>query len=352
MNILRYDSKKLFLELEKKREWNILAIESSCDETAVAIVKNGREVLASEIHSQIEEHKKYGGVVPEIASRQHVLAIDTLLDRTLEKAGLGLQDINAIAVTCGPGLVGALLVGVSYAKALAYARNLPLIGVNHIEGHICANYIANQELKPPFLCLVASGGHSHIVHVKGYGEYALLGATRDDAAGEALDKVARVLGLPYPGGPELERLALTGDPLFFKMPGSFNAGEHYDLSFSGLKTAVINMIHKYEQKGQEYSREDIAASFQHWVVEVLSEKTAKAAEKFNLDIAIGGGVAANTALRKAISEKAGGGCRIYFPEKWLCGDNAAMIGCAAYYRLKRGQYSGLDLNADPGFTLF
>ena len=349
--ILHYDQQKLREQLKEKKNLTVLAVESSCDETAIAVVRNGRTVLSNTVHSQIEEHKKYGGVVPEIASRQHVLATDTLLEQALEEAGLGLEDMDAIAVTCGPGLVGALLVGVSFAKALAYARNLPLIGVNHIEGHICANYITHPDLEPPFLCLVASGGHSHIVHVEDYGKYRLIGATRDDAAGEALDKVARVLGLPYPGGPELEKLAREGDETRYSMPGTFNAGEHFNLSFSGLKTAVINLLHRSEQKGETLNRADVAASFQHWVTQVLAEKTAHAAQMLQLDIAVGGGVSANAALREAIRAQAPDR-KIYFPEMKYCGDNAAMIGCAGYYRLRNGETSGLDLNASPGLSLF
>lgn len=348
---MAYCPEMLLQNFLEKEDRIVLAFESSCDETAAAVVRNGREVLSNVVLSQVEEHAKYGGVVPEIASRQHVLATDDLLRRALLDAGLGWEDIGAVAVTAGPGLVGALLVGVAYAKAVAYARSLPLIGVNHIEGHICANYIAHPDLRPPFLCLVASGGHSHIVHVVDYGRYRLIGATRDDAAGEALDKVARVLGLPYPGGPHLEKLAKSGNREAFKMPGSFYAEKHYDLSFSGLKTAVINLLHNARQMGEELAPQDIAASFQHWVVQALAQKTAAAAKDYGLDVAVGGGVSANGALREEM-EKALSGRKLYFPPLWLCGDNAAMIGCAGYYRLMNGEVSGLSLNAQPGLSLF
>lgn len=330
----------------------ILAIETSCDETAAAVVEDGRRVLSSVITSQIDTHALYGGVVPEIASRQHTEAIDFVVDKALADAGLALSDMDAVAVTFGPGLVGALLIGVSYAKALAYAAGLPLIPVNHIEGHICANYIAHPELSPPFICLVASGGHSHIIEVCGFGEYRLLGQTQDDAAGEAFDKAARVLGLPYPGGPLLDKLAEDGNPDALPLPRAKLSGR-YDFSFSGVKTALINQVHKLRQNGQEIPAADIAASFRKAVVDALAGKTLLAAQENHAGaIAAAGGVAANSLLRRALAEGAERlGIPCYLPPLSLCTDNAAMIGSAAFWRLMRGETADLTLNAVPGARL-
>ena len=331
----------------------ILAVESSCDETAIAIVEDGRRVIAGEIATQIAKHAEFGGVVPEIASRMHVDALDPLLDAVLHDAGMTLADIDAVAVTMGPGLVGALLTGVSWAKALAYAADLPLIGVNHIEGHVSANYIAHPDLEPPFLCLVASGGHSHIVNVTGYGRYDLIGQTMDDAAGEAFDKVARVLSIPYPGGPMLDKLAETGDDEAYKFPHPVTPGK-YDFSFSGLKTAVINSAHKLRQTGQEIHAANFSASFRKSVVDMLVEKTLLAAKDLKCErVAIAGGVAANSLLRRELTAKGERmGLKVYVPPLKLCTDNAVMIGAAAYYRLMAGEMATLDLNAQPSLKSF
>ena len=330
----------------------ILAIESSCDETAAAIVKDGREVVSSIISSQIPLHAMYGGVVPEIASRKHVESVDPVVDECLKKAGMTLADVDAIAVTYGPGLVGALLIGVSAAKALAYASGKPLIPVNHIEGHVSANYIAHPELEPPFVCLVASGGHSHIVRVEDYGVYTLLGQTMDDAAGEAFDKAARVLGLPYPGGPLLDKLSREGNPHALKLPHVKTSGR-YDYSFSGLKTALINAVHKLRQNGQEVPAADIAASFQHAAVELVSEMAVLAAEEAGSPVlALAGGAASNSGLRNTMNDKCQkNGIKLMMPPPILCTDNAAMIGSAAFYRLMRGEVASLDLNACPSLRL-
>ena len=330
----------------------ILAIETSCDETAAAVVVNGRDVLSNIIASQVDTHALYGGVVPEIASRQHIEAVDLVIEQALEQAGLGLHEMDAIAVTYGPGLVGALLIGVSSAKALAYAAELPLVAVNHIEGHICANYIAHPNLSPPFVCLVASGGHSHIIEVQDYGAYKLLGQTQDDAAGEAFDKAARVLGLPYPGGPLLDALAETGNPKALPLPRPRLAGR-YDFSFSGLKTALINQVHKLRQQGKDVPAADIAASFRAAVVDSLVEKTMLAVRETNAKaVAVAGGVAANMLLRRSLTEAAqSAGIPCFVPPAPLCTDNAAMIGSAAYYRLMRGELAPLTLNAAPGARL-
>ena len=330
----------------------ILAIESSCDETAAAIVKDGREVVSSVISSQIPLHAMYGGVVPEIASRKHVESVDPVVDECLKKAEMTLADMDAIAVTYGPGLVGALLIGVSAAKALAYAANKPLIPVNHIEGHVSANYIAHKDLKPPFVCLVASGGHSHIVRVDDYGEYTLLGQTMDDAAGEAFDKAARVLGLPYPGGPLLDKLSREGNPHALNLPHVKTPGR-YDYSFSGLKTALINAVHKLRQNGQEVPAADIAASFQHAAVELLSDKAVLAAKEHASPVlALAGGVASNSGLRNTMNDKCQkNGIRLMMPPQVLCTDNAAMIGSAGFYRLMRRETAAMDLNACPSLKL-
>lgn len=330
----------------------ILSVESSCDETAIAVVRNGRELLANEIATQIDIHALYGGVVPEIASRSHVEALDALCDRALKTAGVTPDDIDAVAVTYGPGLVGALLTGVSWAKAYAWALDKPLIGVNHIEGHVSANYIAHPDLEPPFLCLVASGGHSHIVLVEEYGSYLLLGQTTDDAAGEAFDKAARALKIPYPGGPLLDKLAETGNDRAYTFPRPHTPGK-YDFSFSGLKTAVVNLTHNMEQQGKSYVPEDFAASFRKAVVDCLVEKTMLAARDTGAkSVALAGGVAANRLLRREIeSHAAVAGLRSYMPPLILCTDNAAMIGSAAFYRLMKGEMALLDLNAQPSLKL-
>ncbi len=323
----------------------ILAIETSCDETAAAVVKNGREVLSNVVWTQIPLHRRFGGVVPELASRNHVEKLGDVVSCALSEANLTLQAIDSVAVTYGPGLVGALLTGVSYAKALAMAAGIPLVPTHHIMGHIAANYLTYPSLTPPFTCLVASGGHSHIVEVADYDRYRLIGRTRDDAAGEAYDKVARVLGLPYPGGPELEKLAATGDPHAIRLHSAFNEGAGYDMSFSGLKTAVINRLHTAEQTGDAVNRADMAASFQYAVNTILSDKAVRAA---NHALALAGGVSANRNLRAMLEEKARDkGIPFYCPAFRYCTDNAAMIGSAGYYLLMRGHTAGLDLNAIP-----
>lgn len=330
----------------------ILGIESSCDETAAAVTLNGRTVLSNVINTQIDIHKKYGGVVPEIASRHHIQAIDAVIDEALEKANATLDDIDAIAVTHGPGLVGALLVGVSEAKALAYAAKKPLIGVHHIKGHIMANLIEHKNLEPPFMCLVASGGHSHIVNVKSYTEFEIVARTRDDAAGEAFDKVARVLGLGYPGGPLIDALAKKGNGNAITFP-RVKMSDSLDFSFSGVKTAVINYIHNAEQKGEAIVPEDVAASFQNAVTDVLCEHTIKAAEISKSSIiTIAGGVASNSALRSKMTDLARKkGIEVLYPSPILCTDNAAMISCCGYYKFINGNFSDLSLNAVPSLKL-
>ena len=330
----------------------ILAVESSCDETAVAIVRDGREVLSNEIASQVDIHALYGGVVPEIASRMHVEALSELYRRALENAGVDIGQIDAVAVTFGPGLVGALLTGVSFAKSLAYALNLPLIAVNHIEGHVSANFIAHKELEPPFVCLVASGGHSHIVNVEHYGSYELIGRTVDDAAGEAFDKVARVLDIPYPGGPLLDKLAETGDEHRYRFPSAHTEGK-YDFSFSGLKTAVINQAHTIRQSGGKIDAADWAASFRKAVVDALLSKAFMALEDAGSDkLALAGGVASNILLRREAARRAGQmGVKLFVPPPALCTDNAAMIGSAGFYRLLKGEFADMSLNAEPSIRL-
>ena len=331
----------------------ILAIESSCDETAAAVVKNGREVLSNVISSQIDLHTLYGGVVPEIASRKHIEKINQVVEQALSEAHMTWDDITAIAVTYGPGLVGALLVGVSFAKALAFALKKPLVGVHHIEGHISANYIENKELEPPFMCLVVSGGHSHLVKVKDYGEYEILGRTRDDAAGEAFDKVARAIGLGYPGGPKIDKVSNEGNPEAIAFPRAKVADSEYDFSFSGLKSAVLNYLNSCEMKGETVNQADVAASFQKAVVDVLVGHSMTALERYGFKkFAIAGGVASNTHLRTAMVEA----CRkqnveFYHPSPILCTDNAAMIGAAAYYEYQKGVCHDWDLNAVPNLKL-
>ncbi len=335
------------------REIKILAIESSCDETAAAIVVNGRDVRSNVISSQIALHTLYGGVVPEIASRKHIEKINQVITQALAEADTSLDEIDAIGVTYGPGLVGALLVGVAEAKAISFAKKIPLVGVHHIEGHINANYIENRELEPPFLCLVVSGGHTHLVKVLDYGVYEVLGKTRDDAAGEAFDKVARAIGLGYPGGPKIEKAAAEGDPHAVEFPRSKVAGSPYDFSFSGLKSAVLNYLNGCRMKGIPIVQADVAASFQKAVTDVLIGNAMRAVEEYGADkFAIAGGVASNgtlrEGLRRACEER---GVAFYHPSPILCTDNAAMIGTAAYYDYIAGKRAGLDLNAVPNLKL-
>lgn len=330
----------------------ILAIESSCDETAAAVAEGGRRILGTAVHTQIPIHRLYGGVVPEIASRSHTERIGAVVRTALANAGVQLSDIGAIAVTYRPGLIGALLVGVSYAKGLAYALDLPLIGVDHITGHIAANYITYPDLVPPFMCIVASGGHSHIVRVNGYSNFTLIGRTLDDAAGEAFDKVARALGLPYPGGPELEKLAEHGDKNAYRLRTAFNEGDGFDFSFSGIKTAVVNILHNAEQKGECIVKADVAASFQRAVVDALAQKSVRAAKNSGLTtLALAGGVSANQTLRaKLQSECDKNHIRFCRPDMLYCTDNAAMIACQGHYELMEGHISGLEL--DPSAASF
>jgi len=331
----------------------ILAIETSCDETAAAVVENGRKVLSSVISSQIALHTLYGGVVPELASRRHMEKINQVIGQALEEAGLKLPELDAIGVTYGPGLVGALLVGVAEAKAIAYAAGLPLIGVHHIEGHVCANFIEHPELEPPFLCLIVSGGHTHLVIVKDYGVFEILGMTRDDAAGEAFDKVARAIGLGYPGGPKIDRVSREGNSEAIVFPRGKIENNPYDFSFSGVKSAVLNYLNGAKMKGEQICQADVAASFQKAVVDVLVEHTMEAAKDTGLKkVAIAGGVASNSALRGAMEEACRrNGYAFYRPSPILCTDNAAMIGCAAYYEYQKGTRHGWDLNAVPNLRL-
>ncbi|MDD6808393.1 MAG: tRNA (adenosine(37)-N6)-threonylcarbamoyltransferase complex transferase subunit TsaD [Oscillospiraceae bacterium] len=325
----------------------ILAIESSCDETATAIVEDGRKVLSSVIASQVDEHKLYGGVVPEIASRRHTEAISKITEQALEDAGLSMNDIDAIAVTAAPGLIGALLVGVNFAKGLSLKYNKPLVPVHHLRSHIAANYIANSSLKPPFLALVVSGGHTHIIEVKSYTDYCVVGRTRDDAAGEAMDKSARTLGLPYPGGLNLDREAKDGNPEAYKMPHPRVEGAPYDFSFSGLKTFVINTVHNAEQKGEEISVKDMGASVISAVCDCLVDNTERAALDLGYDkIVLAGGVSANSVLRNRFKETCEKhGWELFMPPLNLCGDNAAMVGAQGYYEFLSGKVADLTLNA-------
>lgn len=331
----------------------ILAIESSCDETAASVVKNGRCVLSNIISSQIAIHTLYGGVVPEIASRKHIEKINQVVEAALKEADVTLDDIDAIGVTYGPGLVGALLVGVAEAKAIAYAKKKPLVGVHHIEGHVSANYIEHPDLEPPFLCEIISGGHTHLVIVKDYGSFEILGRTRDDAAGEAFDKVARAIGLGYPGGPKIDKLAKEGNPHAIDFPRAHMEDAPYDFSFSGVKSAVLNHLNKCRMTGESIVEADIAASFQQAVVDVLVDNAIRAAKDYHMDrLAIAGGVASNGALRAAMEaacEKEG--IRFYRPSPIFCTDNAAMIGVAAYYEYQKGTRHGWDLNAVPNLKL-
>lgn len=331
----------------------ILAIESSCDETAAAVIRNGRQVCSNVIFSQIELHKLYGGVVPEIASRKHIEKVNQVIREALDEASMRLQDVDAIAVTYGPGLVGALLVGVAEAKAIAYAAKKPLVGVHHIEGHIAANYIENLDLEPPFLCLVVSGGHTHLVKVVDYDQFEIIGKTRDDAAGEAFDKVARAIGLGYPGGPKIDALAKEGDRNAIAFPRAKVEGNEYDFSFSGLKSSVLNYLNQCEMKQVEVNRADVAASFQYAVIDVLTTHAIHAAKELGIDkLAIAGGVASNSSLRQNLQEA----CereeiRFYHPSPIFCTDNAAMIGVAGYYAYQNGVRHGLDLNAVPNLKI-
>lgn len=335
------------------KEIKILAIESSCDETAAAVVENGRDLRSNVISSQIDLHTLYGGVVPEIASRKHIEKINQVITQALSEASMTLDDIDAIGVTYGPGLVGALLVGVAEAKAISYAKGIPLVGVHHIEGHISANYIENPELEPPFLCLVVSGGHTHLVKVVDYGKYEILGRTRDDAAGEAFDKVARSIGLGYPGGPKIERASKDGNPEAIAFPRAKIADGVYDFSFSGLKSAVLNYLNGCRMKDIEINPADVAASFQKSVTDVLVEHAEHAIDEFQMDkFAIAGGVASNSVIREAMEKMcARKGVAFYHPSPILCTDNAAMIGAAAYYDFMAGKRAGLDLNAVPNLRL-
>lgn len=332
----------------------ILAVETSCDETATAVLADGRELLADVVSSQINIHRRFGGVVPELASRHHLEQVNRLIDLAMEEAGLCFADLSAIAVTYGPGLVGALLVGVGTAKALAYSLKLPLVGVNHIEGHIYANWLVNEQLVFPLLCLIVSGGHTALVYMTGHGNYRLLGQTKDDAAGEAFDKVARAMGLGYPGGPLIDKLAAKGNPETLPLPRSWLGEESLDFSFSGLKTAVLNYLNRAAQKGEEINRADLAASFQASVLEVLVEKTLRAARKYQVkSILLAGGVAANSALRVQLKERCTNeGLMLFHPPLKYCTDNAAMVACAGYYRFKQGERAGWNLNAVPNLKLY
>lgn len=336
----------------KDRDITVLAIESSCDETAAAVIRNGREIMSNIVATQIEIHKKFGGVVPEVASRNHVVDINPVIESALSEAGMSLEDIDVIAATYGPGLVGALLVGLSTAKALAYATAKPFVGVNHIQGHIAANYLAFPELEPPFISLIVSGGHTHIVEVKDYNEIEIIGKTRDDAAGEAYDKVARAIGLGYPGGPLVDELAKQGEANI-EFPKAMYKEENYDFSFSGIKSAVLNYINSKKMKDEDYSRADIAASFQHSVVDILVHKTVKAVKDRGYGcVVLSGGVSANSALRKVMEERCDQeGLRLYYPPLGLCTDNAAMIGSCAYYRYIEGHTSEMHLNAKPNLKI-
>ena len=338
--------------LKQQEHIRILSLETSCDETAAAVVEDGRRILSNAVYSQIDLHALYGGVVPEIASRAHVEKVSQTVGAALDEAGMALADADALAVTCGPGLVGALLIGVSYMKGLAFSSRKPLVPVHHIEGHICANYLTFPELEPPFLCLAVSGGHSHLFAVDDYGVYRLIGCTQDDAAGEAFDKAARVLDLPYPGGPRLDRLADEGDDRALRLPSPHTDGP-YDFSFSGLKTAFLNAVNQQRMSGAMMPAADLAASFRKAVCDQLTERTLLALRDTGYrKLALAGGVSANRRLRAQLQEACGRrGVAFYCPRLDLCGDNGAMIGSAAYYRLLRGQIADLSLNAQPNYSL-
>ncbi|MBP3952993.1 tRNA (adenosine(37)-N6)-threonylcarbamoyltransferase complex transferase subunit TsaD [Bacillus suaedae] len=330
----------------------ILAIETSCDETSAAVIEDGKRILSNVVSSQIESHKRFGGVVPEIASRHHVEQITVIVEEAIKKAGVDFEDLDAVAVTEGPGLVGALLIGVNAAKAIAYAHDLPLIGVHHIAGHIYANQLIVDSLTFPLLALVVSGGHTELIYMKEHGSFEIIGETRDDAVGEAYDKVARTIGLPYPGGPHIDRLAAEGTDVL-KLPRAWLEADSYDFSFSGLKSAVINTLHNYKQRGEEIKVEDLAASFQASVIEVLVGKTKRAVEQYNINqVLVAGGVAANKGLRNALeAEYADSNVNLIIPPLNLCTDNAAMIGAAASIKLKKKEFVGYDLNGNPGIDL-
>lgn len=338
--------------MSQEKDIYILGIESSCDETAAAVVKNGREVLSNIISSQIVIHRKFGGVVPEIASRKHIENIMPVIDAALREANVSLEQIDAVAVTYGPGLVGALLVGLSAAKSLAWAADKPLIGVNHLEGHVFANFLADEDLKPPFMALVVSGGHTALLKVTGYNSFELLGQTRDDAAGEAFDKIARVMGLPYPGGPEIERLAMGGNDEAMHFPLA-KLDKPYEFSFSGLKSAVINYLHNQEQAGREVNRSDVAASFQRAVVDALVKQAVLAMQATGYQkIVLAGGVSANKTLQNTLAQAMEGiGAQLVHPTPILCTDNAVMIACRGYFMYQVGIKSPLDLNAVPSLKL-
>lgn len=343
-------NKDISNEITEKDKVITLAIETSCDETACAVLENGRKVLSNEVYTQIEIHQTFGGVVPEIASRNHLEKISEVIDKALEDAGVGFEDVDQIAVTYGPGLVGALLVGLSTAKGLAYALDKPLVPVNHIEGHIAANYIAHESLKPPFACLIVSGGHTHLVDVKDYATFEIIGRTRDDAAGEAFDKIARTLGLGYPGGPLIDKLAREGNPLAIDFPKAMVDQDHLDFSFSGLKSAVLNYLNSCKMKHIEINVADVCASFQHAVVEVLKIKAEQALKQTGYDtLVLAGGVAANSALRTALGKISG--VKLFYPPIGLCTDNAAMIGSAGYYNALSGAYGSLKTNAVPNLKI-
>lgn len=353
VNVMNDTIKTIKDKIDEKKDVLILAIESSCDETAASVVKNGRVVLSNIISSQIDLHTLYGGVVPEIASRKHMEQVNQVTQQALKEAGVSLEDITAVAVTYGPGLVGALLVGVAFAKSLAFAADKPLVGVHHIEGHISANYIENPDLEPPFTCLVVSGGHTNIVLVEDYGVYKIIGRTRDDAAGEAFDKVARAVGLGYPGGPKIDKLAKEGNKDAIVFPRAKVDGSPYDFSFSGIKSAVLNYINHSEMKNEEINRADLVASFQNAVVDALVSRAIMAAKEYGCKkLAVAGGVAANSALRAALENE----CKknditFYHPSPIFCTDNAAMIGSAGYYEYMAGVRAGWDLNAVPNLKL-
>lgn len=350
----REDALRMMLDMEKNNENIItLAIETSCDETSVAVLKNGRDVLSNVISSQIDVHKRYGGVVPEVASRLHLEAMNVILQQSLDKANITMKDIDVICVTKGPGLIGALLVGISCAKSLSFCLNKPLVGVNHMQGHICANYISHKDLEPPFISLVVSGGHTYLINVLDYQNYEIIGSTRDDACGESYDKVARALGLEYPGGPVIDRLAKQGNPSAIDFPRVMLEKNSYDFSFSGLKTAVLNYINNKKQKNEEINKEDVAASFQEAVIDVLVEKSFRLLEEKNQKtFVLSGGVAANSRLKERVLEKAEEkGIKVYFPDKILCTDNAAMIASAGYYDYINGKQDGLDLKVYPNLEL-